>query len=140
MILRCACVVQQWQNNNYPYIIFFRLGESSKYGSVNEDVFMSTTPTMTGAFVRQPSNGSGKLVYCIHGKPSGCCATLQVATEDTNSNHETSDPVDAKPPITICKYPSAVYLTKILRTYFKIYIMQIDGMVTSTVLLKIRNR
>ncbi|XP_060872413.1 proton-coupled zinc antiporter SLC30A2-like isoform X1 [Metopolophium dirhodum] len=78
------------------------LGESSKYGSVNEDVvFMSTTPTMTGAFVRQPSTGSGKLVYCIHGKPSGCCATLQVSTEDSNSNHETPDPVDAKPPITI---------------------------------------
>ncbi|XP_027851909.2 zinc transporter 2-like isoform X1 [Aphis gossypii] len=75
------------------------LGESSKYGSVNEEVFMSTTPTMTGAFVRQPSNSSGK-VYCIHGKPSGCCATL-VSADDNNSNHETPDPVDGKSSITI---------------------------------------
>ncbi|XP_025199644.1 zinc transporter 2-like isoform X2 [Melanaphis sacchari] len=75
------------------------LGESSKYGSVNEDVFMSTTPTMTGAFVRQPSNSSGK-VYCIHGKPSGCCATL-VSADDSNSNHETPDPIDGKSSITI---------------------------------------
>lgn len=80
-------------------LFFYRLGESSKYGSVNEEVFMSTTPTMTGAFVRQPSNSSGK-VYCIHGKPSGCCATL-VSADDNNSNHETPDPVDGKSSITI---------------------------------------
>lgn len=90
-------------------LFFYRLGESSKYGSVNEEVFMSTTPTMTGAFVRQPSNSSGK-VYCIHGKPSGCCATL-VSADDNNSNHETPDPVDGKSSITICKYRSKVYLT-----------------------------
>ncbi|CAI6376310.1 unnamed protein product [Macrosiphum euphorbiae] len=84
------------------------LSESSKYGSLNEDVqFVIPTPTMNRAFVKQPSNGSGKLVYCIHGKPSGCCGTLQVSMpEDNNSNHETPDPVDAKPSITICKCPS----------------------------------
>jgi len=79
----------------------FRL--NPKYGSVDEDVFMSTPPTMTGAFARQPSTGSGKqLVFCIHGKPSGCCATL-VSTEDSNSNHEKPDPADGKSPITICE-------------------------------------
>ncbi|XP_025415832.1 zinc transporter 2-like isoform X2 [Sipha flava] len=77
------------------------LSENSNYGSVNEDEFMNTPPTMTGAFVRQPSNSSGKqLVYCIHGKPSGCCATL-VSAEDKNSNHEKPDLTDGKSSITI---------------------------------------
>lgn len=87
------------------YILFFflsRLGENFKYGSIDEDLFMSTSPTMTGAFTRQPSTGSGKLVFCIHGKPSGCCATL-VSTEDNNSNREKPDLNDGKSSITICK-------------------------------------
>lgn len=60
---------------------------------------------MTGAFARQPSTGSGKqLVYCIHGKPSGCCATL-VSADDDNSNRDKPDPsADGKPSsITICE-------------------------------------
>ncbi|VVC31480.1 Hypothetical protein CINCED_3A011580 [Cinara cedri] len=69
-----------------------RLADNPKYGSVDDDVFMSTPPTMTGAFARQSSTGStGKqLVYCIHGKPSGCCATL--VTEDQNSNQKSDQP------------------------------------------------
>jgi len=86
---------------------------------------MSTTPTMTGAFVRQPSTGSGK-VYCIHGKPSGCCATL-VSTEDGNSNHETPDPTDGKSSITICKYRTVYHksLKRALHTTTVVSVLQV---------------
>ncbi|XP_050437611.1 zinc transporter 2-like isoform X1 [Adelges cooleyi] len=81
------------------------LVDNPKYGSVNEDVFMGTPPMNgTGApFNRQASIGStGKqLVYCIHGKPSGCCATLVSTPDDQNANHEKPDPSDPKSPITI---------------------------------------
>ncbi|XP_050531656.1 zinc transporter 2-like isoform X2 [Daktulosphaira vitifoliae] len=81
------------------------LTDNPKYGSVNEDVFMSTPP-MTGTgvhFNRQASIGStGKqLVYCIHGKPSGCCATLVSSADDPNANHEKQNSSDPKSPITI---------------------------------------
>lgn len=102
IINTCPC---NCNNDGIVSFFFSRLGENSKYGSVNEDLFMSTPPTMSGTFVRQPSNGSGKqLVYCIHGKPSGCCATL-VSSDDNNSNREKPDLKDGKSSITICMYP-----------------------------------
>lgn len=97
--LTLLCLHRYWWNLS----IFYRLVENPNYGSVDADDFMNSSPTMTGPFVRQPSTGSGKqLVYCIHGKPSGCCATL-VSTDDTNSNRKKPDQTDGKSSITICK-------------------------------------
>ncbi|VVC34444.1 Cation efflux protein,Cation efflux protein, cytoplasmic domain [Cinara cedri] len=65
------------------------------YGSVDDDV--NAPPMTTDDFGRSTGN---RLLYCIHGKPSGCCTTL-VSTEAKNPEHGIPDQPVRKPSVTI---------------------------------------
>lgn len=61
----------------------------------------------------QSSEGTGhKIIYCVHGKPDGCCARV---LSESNSLNGTTLPSQ---PITLCKLELFFFIIFFLSNYF----------------------
>ena len=80
---------------------FFRFAPATFYGAGSEMVSGSG-----GAVIASNESGVGgrggghRVIYCVHGKPEGCCARV---LSDSKSLNGSSNALPS-PPITLCEY------------------------------------